>query len=781
MTTVPRIYHFRGFRLDAATRKLWQGSQEVTLTHKAFKCLLHLVENHHRAIGRDELIQVIWQHNHLTDNALDQTIFQLRRAFGDTSQQQQFIKTVRGFGYHWAAPVQVEAAGSPAMDEAIRPRRPKWVWSVVAATVGLALILAVNSLWQRHGEDETDGGFWHDGKGDIALVLPATVDADEGDGWIRLGAMALIADRLRSAGQPVVPAETVLVLMERAADQPDLDRLEWLHSTTGAHLLLGAEVRKDGESWHVSLRSVTPDVPALSAAGQANDVLEATRIATDRIALSLGRTPALGLDAEPDLARLVQQLQAFILAGQQHAAYDLVDNAPSALRTHPEVRFLLARLDLASHRLDDAERRFESLLADPAVRSDPALHARILNGLGGVYFYRGDTGATEQRLQQAINVLGHENRPDVMCQILSNLAPIAIEGGDLARARSHLTRARLDCETTGSPVGLADVDHNLGMLELHNERYYDATVLLNRAAESYFILRDVNKELRARMNTVIALMELLDLPAITDIVPRLEELLDQTTNQALSDHVNLVRANFWAASGRVSAADDFFDDLSAALEVDDARQANMFARLLVADRAAQGGDFEQALQLANDVLEAGQHPHTGLEIQLGHAWLILIRAHLALGNFSAAASALVEMADWAASSQASSAGIYTLLARAETAAIKDQLTAARTAFEHAVSLAAASQVPSLLLRATESYSRWLLNDGSGLYDPDLALVVASRVARYADQHYDAALLQLRVAHAMGATVAWRNALTQTQSLAGERQIPAGLRVAPHSI
>lgn len=475
---------------------------------------------------------------------------------------------------------------------------------------------------------------------------------------------------------------------------------------------------------------------------------------------------------------LVQQLQAAILAGQQDLAYDLVESASPKLRTHPDVRFQLARLDLGSHRLDDAEHIFESLLEDPTVRSDPALHARILNGLGGVYFYRGDREAAEQRLQEAIGILQHKNRPDVMCQIWSNLSPIAMQSNDLAKARYYLTHARKNCETTGSPVGLADVDHNLGLLELHNERYYEAAALLHRAAESYSILHDVNKELRARMNTVIALLELLDLQEIAVIEPRLEELLNQTSSETLSKHANLIRAYFWAATGQVSAADDFFTDLLASIEVDDSREYNMRALILGAERAAHAGNFEQAKHLAKAVLEIGQRSYNVLEIQLGYAWLILIRANLASGGFPAASTALAEMADWATASQAPSASIYTALARAEIAAAEGRIAAASTAFEHALLLAAASQVPSLLLRATESYTLWLLNDRSDLHDPEHALVVSSRIARYAEQHYDAALLQLRAAHAMNASVAWRNALAHTQSLAGERQIPAELLVAP---
>jgi hypothetical protein len=58
--------------------------------------------------------------------------------------------------------------------------------------------------------------------------------------------------------------------------------------------------------------------------------------------------------------------------------------------------------------------------------------------------------------------------------------------------------------------------------------------------------------------------------------------------------------------------------------------------------------------------------------------------------------------------------------------------------------------------------------------------VAERVSAWAPHNYDAALVQVRLYHALGQTGAWHAALERAQSLAGERIVPPGLAQAPSS-
>ncbi|MGH9380508.1 MAG: hypothetical protein ACRD2Z_07840 [Thermoanaerobaculia bacterium] len=173
-------------------------------------------------------------------------------------------------------------------------------------------------------------------EGEIALVLPVEIEADAEHAWARLGMMALIAERLRTAGQAVVPSETVIALLRGGAAEPGPDEPSRIAAAAGARLVLSAEARVTGTRWTVSLRSLLGTRPALTAVGESHDLLEAARIATDGMAVTLGLTPAgEAQDGEPGLRLLLQRIEAARLAQQMDVAGTLIDEAPASLRRHP--------------------------------------------------------------------------------------------------------------------------------------------------------------------------------------------------------------------------------------------------------------------------------------------------------------------------------------------------------------------------------------------------------------------------------------------------------------
>ena len=89
------LYVFGEFRLDAQNRVLRRGQEPVPLASKAFDLLLVLVQNTGRVITKDELMQAVWPGSFVEESNLSQTIFVLRKALGETSEQ-RYIMTVPG-------------------------------------------------------------------------------------------------------------------------------------------------------------------------------------------------------------------------------------------------------------------------------------------------------------------------------------------------------------------------------------------------------------------------------------------------------------------------------------------------------------------------------------------------------------------------------------------------------------------------------------------------------------------------------------------------------------
>jgi hypothetical protein len=96
----------------------------------------------------------------------------------------------------------------------------------------------------------------------------------------------------------------------------------------------------------------------------------------------------------------------------------------------------------------------------------------------------------------------------------------------------------------------------------------------------------------------------------------------------------------------------------------------------------------------------------------------------------------------------------------------------RTAAWFAFAAASADRhgVPSEILAVAQAEAPSLLAAGAR----DEAAAVIGRVAPWAAHDFDAALLQLRLFHALGQREPWFNALREAQKLAGERTIPASL-------
>lgn len=127
-------FRFDRFTLDADTRRLLDGQQEVHLSPKALQLLLVLVQNRHRAVSRAELQKELWPSTFVLDTNLASLVKEVRRALADPADTPTFIRTVHRFGY-WFIGELCDAGAMSAPD--VQPRY--WlIWSSrqVAVTEG---------------------------------------------------------------------------------------------------------------------------------------------------------------------------------------------------------------------------------------------------------------------------------------------------------------------------------------------------------------------------------------------------------------------------------------------------------------------------------------------------------------------------------------------------------------------------------------------------------------------------------------------------------------------
>ncbi len=115
------VYEFGEFRLNVADRQLKRGRESVSLTPKLFDLLIFLLENHGRAISKDELLNKVWPDSFVSEENLSRHISMLRKALGEDSGQPKFIETLPKFGYRFSGQVTVETPLSESAAPVLSP------------------------------------------------------------------------------------------------------------------------------------------------------------------------------------------------------------------------------------------------------------------------------------------------------------------------------------------------------------------------------------------------------------------------------------------------------------------------------------------------------------------------------------------------------------------------------------------------------------------------------------------------------------------------------------
>lgn len=114
------ILEFLPFRLDTDRSELTDSGGPVALEPKAFALMTLLAENHHRVISKDEMIATVWGGRFISDDAVSTVLKLVRKALNDDGAKQAYIRTIRGRGYRFVAPVQI-AAGAVGLAQVKAP------------------------------------------------------------------------------------------------------------------------------------------------------------------------------------------------------------------------------------------------------------------------------------------------------------------------------------------------------------------------------------------------------------------------------------------------------------------------------------------------------------------------------------------------------------------------------------------------------------------------------------------------------------------------------------
>ncbi|MFL6179007.1 MAG: transcriptional regulator [Actinomycetes bacterium] len=101
---------FASCRLDVEGRLLLKDGRPEPLEPQAFDVLVYLAKNRERVVSKEEILDAVWGDRWVSESALTTRIKEVRRAVGDSGDEQGTIRTVRGRGYQFVASVDSPAS-----------------------------------------------------------------------------------------------------------------------------------------------------------------------------------------------------------------------------------------------------------------------------------------------------------------------------------------------------------------------------------------------------------------------------------------------------------------------------------------------------------------------------------------------------------------------------------------------------------------------------------------------------------------------------------------------
>lgn len=148
--------------IDFAGRRLLRDGAEQPLEPKAFAVLSLLAGAPGKVFTRDEILDAVWGHRHVTPGVLNRAVTLLRHALGEDAQHPRLLHTLHGTGYRFDLPAQepaqtlppsgglpanepVTPSGDGVVDAPASPRR-YWVPIGLIALIVVAIAVAV---WWR--------------------------------------------------------------------------------------------------------------------------------------------------------------------------------------------------------------------------------------------------------------------------------------------------------------------------------------------------------------------------------------------------------------------------------------------------------------------------------------------------------------------------------------------------------------------------------------------------------------------------------------------------------
>jgi TolB-like protein/DNA-binding winged helix-turn-helix (wHTH) protein len=301
----PSCLAFDDVVIDFAGRRLSRGSREQALEPKAFAVLALLAGSPGRVFTRDEILDAVWGHRHVTQSVLNRIMSLLRQALGEDAQHPRLLHTVYGIGYRFDVPASVRDDDGMAPAEGVASaaktavrrgivRRPA-PWLVVLLVLALLGIAAAVRLPRNAViRDASVPVPVVPARPSLAVLPFADLSQARDQDYLADGLAEEIRNQLAQA-----PALRVVGRTSSSAFKGRDEDLRAIGSALNVAYLLEGSVRKDGEHLRVTAQLVRADDGShLWSRTYARELRDVLAVQED-----ISRDVALALSVKLDVAK----------------------------------------------------------------------------------------------------------------------------------------------------------------------------------------------------------------------------------------------------------------------------------------------------------------------------------------------------------------------------------------------------------------------------------------------------------------------------------------------
>src|SRR5581483_9957945 len=409
-------YRFGNFELAAERYELRLNSVVQRVEPLVFDLILFLARHAGRVVTREEIIDSVWQGRIVSEATIDGCIKSARRILGDTGESQNYIRTVRGRGFEFAARVSVvdEANSGPVSSPLEAP-------------------LEHHGAGVVPGESSVPGNPAAPALRPVLAVFPFANQTSEGDDYFADGLTEdIITNLARFRDLRVIAAASTLQFRGHPINIP-----EFCTRMKAGYVVQGS-VRRTTDRVRISVQLID-GATCVQLWGdrydrEIGDIFELQDEVTRKIAATLGvklqyvsllramtKSP-LELDSYDCVLRARRYTSA--LSAEMHAeARDLLEKAIQLDPLSSDAHALLANVYLAEHRFEMNPR------PDPIGRAlTHALRATQLDPrnsyarcwLAIVHFFRAENEKFEAESRLALSL--NPNDPETLADIGHYLA-----------------------------------------------------------------------------------------------------------------------------------------------------------------------------------------------------------------------------------------------------------------------------------------------------------------------------------------------------------------------